>query len=61
MSKRQLASREASSDEQLSGLTAFDLRDEIHIKLAQAKGICNVIHGAQDLAVIGDKSIKDSL
>jgi hypothetical protein len=58
MSKRQLASREASSDERLS---AFDLRDLIHIKLGQAKGICWVIHGVGDLANVGEESIKNSL
>jgi hypothetical protein len=45
MSKRQLARTKASSVS-----SAFDLRDEICIKLAQAKGICNVIHGGRDLA-----------
>jgi hypothetical protein len=40
---------------------AFDLRDDIHIKLAQAKGICRVIHGAGDLAEIGKDSIQYSL
>jgi len=40
---------------------AFALRDDIHIKLAQAKGVCRVIHGAEDMAVIGDRAIKDSL
>ena len=37
------------------------LRDEIDKKLAQAKGICNLIHAGGDLGVIGDRSIKASL
>jgi hypothetical protein len=51
----------ASSGEGERSSKAHELRDEINKKLAQAKGICWVIHGGEDLAVIGDESIKDSL
>jgi hypothetical protein len=45
MSKQQLASTEASSTSR-----AFDLRDEISKKLAQANGICIVSCSMSDMA-----------
>lgn len=48
----------ASAGERLR--KAVELRDEIYKKLAQAQGICGVIHGARDMALI-EESIRDSM
>jgi hypothetical protein len=40
--------------------SAFDLRDDIHKKLSQAKGICEVIRTNREAPAI-NRSISDSL